>query len=98
MGVRADGATAVLTVEDDGPGIPRDEAARVFDRLHTSARPPARAGPGTGLGLAIVRELARAMGGEAAVAGAGPRARLEVRLPLMPPSPGPHTGGVRSGA
>jgi two-component system, OmpR family, sensor kinase len=99
VAVRADGATAVLAVEDDGPGIPRDEADRVFDRLHTSARPAARAGPGTGLGLAIVRELARAMGGDADVAAGGGRgARLEVRLPLMPPSPGPHTGAVPSGA
>ncbi|HZM31554.1 MAG TPA: HAMP domain-containing sensor histidine kinase [Acidimicrobiales bacterium] len=97
VAVRADGATASLTVADDGPGIPRDEAARVFDRLHTSARPAARAGPGTGLGLAIVRELARAMGGDAAVVGAGRGARLEMRLPLMPPSPAHHTGAVPSG-
>jgi two-component system sensor histidine kinase BaeS len=95
----AEGATAVLTVTDDGPGIPADEAARVFERLHTSARPAARPGPGTGLGLALVRELARAMRGDAAVADLdGGGARLEVRLPLIPPSSGPHTGAVPSGA
>jgi two-component system sensor histidine kinase BaeS len=77
-----DGAPAALTVEDDGPGIPTEEQARVFERLHSSARPAARPGTGTGLGLAIVRELAGAMGGDvvATDAPAG-GARLTVRLP-----------------
>ena len=82
VSVTTEGDDAVLAVEDDGPGIPRDEAPRVFDRLHTSARPTARPRTGTGLGLAIVRELARAMGGDAAALDAGSGgARLVVRLP-----------------
>lgn len=77
----ADGAGAVVHVDDDGPGIPDEERARVFDRLYTSARPHARA-TGTGLGLTIARELATAMGGtlEAAASPAG-GARFVLWLP-----------------
>jgi signal transduction histidine kinase len=55
--------SVVLRVADDGPGIPVDEQARVFDRLYIARNASARA-IGTGLGLAIVRELTRAMGGD----------------------------------
>ena len=82
LDVRADADRAVLAVEDDGPGIPAAERRAIFERLHSSARPPARTGSGTGLGLAIVRELAVAMGGDA-VAEEAPSggARLVVSLP-----------------
>ncbi|MET0815990.1 MAG: HAMP domain-containing sensor histidine kinase [Solirubrobacteraceae bacterium] len=53
---------AVITVADEGPGIPPEERDRIFERFHRGAA----AGPsgGFGLGLAIGRELARRMGGE----------------------------------
>ena len=57
------GQVAIVVV-DDGPGIPPDQLALVFDRLYTVRETPGRA-VGTGLGLAIVRELAAAMGGRA---------------------------------
>jgi two-component system sensor histidine kinase BaeS len=57
---------AVLTVDDDGPGISPTDLPRVFERLYTSRTSPGRTF-GTGIGLAIVRELAHAMGGEARV-------------------------------
>ncbi|HZM37478.1 MAG TPA: HAMP domain-containing sensor histidine kinase, partial [Acidimicrobiales bacterium] len=78
-----DSATADLAVDDDGPGIPAEDGARVFDRLHTASRRTARPGPGTGVGLAIVAELATAMGGRAEATDApGGGARLTVTLPL----------------
>ena len=99
VAVAAEGDRGVLTVDDDGPGIPGEETARVFDRLYTSARPTARTGPGTGLGLAIVRELARAMGGDAEAHDApGGGARVVVHLPLTRPSHDHHTGAVPSEA
>jgi two-component system, OmpR family, sensor kinase len=61
--MQSDGQVAVVVV-DDGPGIPDDQMARVFDRLYTVRESPGRT-VGTGLGLAIVRELAAAMGGRA---------------------------------
>jgi signal transduction histidine kinase len=60
---RADGRIEIH-VDDDGPGVPDDDRARVFDRLYT-ARPVAGRPVGTGIGLAIVHELAHAMGGDA---------------------------------
>jgi len=45
-----------LSVQDDGPGIPEEERARIFERFY---RVPGSAGEGCGLGLAIVEEIAR---------------------------------------
>ncbi|MBO0693951.1 MAG: HAMP domain-containing histidine kinase, partial [Acidimicrobiaceae bacterium] len=53
-----------LFVEDDGPGIAREDLDRVFERLYAS-RASAGRSIGTGLGLSIVAELAAAMGGRA---------------------------------
>ncbi len=52
----------VISVEDDGPGIPADDLPHVFERLYSGNQVPARRA-GTGLGLAIVAELVHAMGG-----------------------------------
>jgi two-component system OmpR family sensor kinase len=54
-----------LAVADNGPGIPADERARVFDRFYR--RSGAAAG-GTGLGLAIVGSIARRHGAEIVLA------------------------------
>jgi signal transduction histidine kinase len=57
--VRSEGGHAVLTVADDGPGIPADERERVFERFARLDAARDRDAGGTGLGLAIVRELLR---------------------------------------
>ena len=49
------GTYCVLEVEDDGPGIPEAERARVLERFY---RLPGTVGTGSGLGLAIVAEIA----------------------------------------
>jgi two-component system sensor histidine kinase TctE len=54
-----------LTVEDNGPGIPRDEWAKVFERFY---RVHNRDSSGCGLGLPIVREFATRMGAEVTLA------------------------------
>jgi signal transduction histidine kinase len=54
------GSNVVITVEDDGPGLPHEALERVFkigERLDDQV-------PGSGLGLPIVRDLARLYGGE----------------------------------
>ena len=77
-----DESHVAVVVVDDGPGIPADQTARVFERLYTVRETPGRA-VGTGLGLAIVRELAAAMGGSArAEAAPGGGTRFVVSLPM----------------
>ena len=87
VSVRADGGRAVVTVDDDGPGIALIDLPHVFERLYVSRHQPARKESPSGLGLAIVRELVEGMGGEVA-AGAAPGggARLSVWLPMRAPS------------
>jgi len=72
-----------LAVDDDGPGIPESERGRVFERFVRVDEARDRASGGTGLGLAIVREIARAHGGDVALA-TSPLGglRAEVTLPM----------------
>jgi signal transduction histidine kinase len=80
----AEHGTALLVVEDDGPGIAPEDLPHVFERFYTSERRAGAPRRGSGLGLAIVSELVSAMGGTvravspAAAAGGG--TRIEVRL------------------
>ncbi|MFI0444108.1 sensor histidine kinase [Actinomadura sp. 6N118] len=76
---------ALLTVDDDGPGIPVDERERVFERFVRldKARAGLPEGGGSGLGLAIVAELVRAHGGTVAASSSGlGGARITVTLPV----------------
>ncbi|WP_249154861.1 sensor histidine kinase [Gordonia polyisoprenivorans] len=82
LSLRADGDDAVITVGDDGPGIPEAQRERIFDRF---ARVDAdrRQGSGAGLGLAIVREIVRAHDGSVVVAErTGGGVDFVVRLPM----------------
>jgi two-component system OmpR family sensor kinase len=54
---------AVLEVADEGPGVPAQEADRIFERFHRIDRSRARSQGGVGLGLAIVRSVVEAHGG-----------------------------------
>jgi signal transduction histidine kinase/HAMP domain-containing protein len=51
-----------LTIADEGPGIPSEDVARLFERFERGATD--RPVEGTGLGLYVSRELCRAMGGD----------------------------------
>ena len=58
-----DGRVAVLTIADNGPGIPEDNLERIFERFYTD-RPEREAfGENSGLGLSIVRQIVEAHGG-----------------------------------
>ncbi len=84
VGVVQDEARVVLTVDDDGAGVPHAERERVFERFVRLDEARARDDGGSGLGLAIVREITRAHGGEASVAeSAWGGARFTVTLPAV---------------
>lgn len=77
-----DGSRAVIEISDDGPGIPRADRERVFDRFVRLEESRERARGGTGLGLAIVREIVTAHGGTVTVADSAVGARLRVVIPV----------------
>lgn len=68
----------LLTITDDGPGIPADLADRIFEEFFTTARDHG----GTGLGLAIIRSMVHTHGGEVRLVDPA-RARFELRLPAQ---------------
>ena len=57
------GGKVILTVEDQGPGIPEEDLERVFDRFFRVDKARSRAAGGTGLGLSIVSDTVRRRGG-----------------------------------
>ncbi|WP_137845884.1 HAMP domain-containing sensor histidine kinase [Microbacterium sp. 2FI] len=67
IGVAARDGFAVLTVEDDGDGVPPDERERIFERFVRLDEARSRDAGGSGLGLPIVRAIADAVGGRVAV-------------------------------
>ncbi len=81
IGVSRDGASAVVRVSDDGPGVPREHRERIFDRFF-SFRPGEARGLHAGLGLSIVKAIAEGHGGSVRLLdGDSPGACFEVRLP-----------------
>lgn len=74
--------TAVLTITDDGPGIPRSRHEKIFQRFYRGPEVGQRAIPGSGLGLPISRWIAELHGG---TLGIDPSliasTRFELRLP-----------------
>ncbi len=75
----------VVTVTDDGPGIPAADRDRVFDRFTRLDDARTRDSGGAGLGLAIVRELVRMHSGTVTLGDARPGLRVAVSLPMAPP-------------
>ncbi|MNC90154.1 Swarming motility regulation sensor protein RssA [compost metagenome] len=71
----------MLSVEDNGPGIPESERERVFERFY---RVPGSGADGCGLGLSIVREIALSHGGQASVTGGanGSGTLARIALPI----------------
>jgi two-component system, OmpR family, phosphate regulon sensor histidine kinase PhoR len=79
-----------FSVEDRGPGIPRAERDKIFQRFYQIDRSRSKARPGSGLGLAIVKHLVHLHGGTVEVEGAvGQGSLFRVRLPASGGAPHP---------
>jgi two-component system, OmpR family, sensor histidine kinase MprB len=88
-------APGEVTVSDNGPGIPAEEARQIFDRFHRGTTSHGR--PGSGLGLAIVRQVAETHDGsitlETTPSGG---ALFRLCLPSRPGPSGPTPRGLTS--
>lgn len=71
----------VLTVEDDGPGIPFAEREQVFERFTRLNETRTQDFTGSGLGLAITKDIVEAHGGSISIGDANPGARVVLTLP-----------------
>ena len=82
-----DGADAVLTVTDAGPGVDPDDLTHLFDRFYRVDDARTRSTGGSGLGLVIVEAIVRAHHGSITARNIDPHGlELTVRLPAEPPS------------
>jgi signal transduction histidine kinase len=80
-----EGAWVLVSVSDDGSGIPPEQRDRVLERFTRLDEARDRDAGGSGLGLAIVRELVRAHGGEVRILdGAQGGVRVELSVPAAP--------------
>jgi len=72
---------AVVSVADDGPGIPAGEYANVFKRLYRLDR--SRQMPGNGLGLSLVEAVARLHGAQITLSDNDPGLKIELQFPRV---------------
>ena len=77
------GRDAILTVTDNGPGIPKEDQAHIFDRFYRVDKARSRDTGGTGLGLSIVHQMVLMHGGNVSVdSEEGHGATFTVELPI----------------
>jgi signal transduction histidine kinase len=80
VSLHADGDWAEVSVDDDGPGLSRDDAGRIFTRFGRGAGSQR----GFGIGLALVSDVVARHGGAVEVVPLDPGTRFRIRLPVEP--------------
>ncbi len=83
VSVTSSSGVAVMSVEDDGPGIAVADQAKVFDRFYRLDEARSADAGGSGLGLAIVNELVGRHRGTVAMEEGKGGARFVVRIPIL---------------
>ena len=90
VSVHAVGRWVEIDIADQGPGISREQRARLFQPFERGRSLAHSATPGLGLGLALSRALARGMGGDLVLSEASPHGSMfTLRLPIRPGPPRP---------
>lgn len=86
---------AILTIRDNGPGVPSDRREAIFERFYQVEGHAARSHEGTGLGLSIVKEFTELLGGTVHCSEApGGGALFTLSMPLTAPQ-GAHVEDCR---
>ena len=84
--LKRQGSFAVVTIADNGPGIPPENTERIFERFYTDRPSKEEFGQNSGLGLSITRQIIEAHGGTISAdnvpATEGTGAVFTVRLPI----------------
>ena len=87
LGLKTEGGDALLSVQDTGCGVTREDAAHVFERFYRGDRARAETG-GSGLGLAIAKWIVDQHGGRfSLVSYTGVGSRFTIRLPAQTAPP-----------
>lgn len=96
-----DRGSVLISIEDEGPGIPKVDIERIFEKFRRLEEPSDRApndrNKGAGLGLSIAKGFIEAMGGRIAAASPlldGRGTRILVSLPKTPAALAPPPGGA----
>jgi PAS domain S-box-containing protein len=90
VGLRRDGQRLLLSVRDEGIGIPEGDLEHVFDKFHRAENAAAKGIEGTGLGLAIAKHLIELHGWDVSVASTlGRGATFTVTMPIPRPTKEP---------
>jgi signal transduction histidine kinase/CheY-like chemotaxis protein len=86
LSMRLDEDAAVISVQDDGPGLSQDDASRLFGRFQRLSAKPTGGESSTGLGLSIVKRIVELHGGRISAQSDGPGkgATFTIRLPVAP--------------
>jgi PAS domain S-box-containing protein len=89
ISARAADGRAVVTVGDNGPGIPAEMLSQIFEMFQQVDSSPERSHGGLGIGLTLAKELVERHGGRIAARSDGPGkgAEFEVQLPLLQGAP-----------
>ncbi len=86
VGLRREGDAVVISVQDHGVGIPRDEQKKIFDRFHRVSTGLVHDVKGSGLGLSIVQHIVEAHHGRVTVESrVGEGSTFSIHLPIEAP-------------
>jgi len=92
---KREGPTVVVSVSDNGPGIPKREHKRIFRKFYRAKDPLERVIEGTGLGLSMVKHIVVGHGGKITVTSdLGQGATFTIALPVADPEPQGEAAGA----